>query len=221
MEGVDAMAHPPGLPGIALLCRRGDVQVWRVELRLPEPVLAERAEWLSPVERERADRQRARPDVRRRFVAARSGLRQILSDFMGVAADVLEIAEGPDGKPEVRGGPSFSLSHSGELALCAVCPGRAVGVDLEALRSVAGAEEIARRWFTENELLAFESARGADPQAAFLRIWTRKEAYLKALGVGLSGLSAHPAPDPGAWEVHDLDPGPGYVASLVAARGGP
>lgn len=204
--------------GTSPLCRLGDAQVWRLELLVPEPVLASRLGSLSARERERADRLAGRPDARRRFVAARGGLRELLADHLGVGARALAIVEGPHGKPELRGGPFFSLSHSGDLALCAVSATRVVGVDVEELRPVPGAEEIAHRWFTPGEWSEFRSAPGGELERAFFRVWTRKEAYLKALGIGLSGLSARGEVDGEAWEVHDLELGADHVASLVVAR---
>ena len=148
-------------------------------------------------------------------MAARAGLRHILAAYLELAPRLLEIVEGQHGKPRLPGGPHFSLSHSGELALCAVSRSREVGVDLEQLRPVPEAEGIVRKWFTRREQEAYFRALLDRPESAFFEAWTRKEAYLKALGTGLSGLAAREDVDPGRWEAHQVLPARGYVGTLV------
>jgi 4'-phosphopantetheinyl transferase len=205
-------------PGIASVTRIGSADIWSIDLKPPEAALGSELQSLSEAERERASRLTTRPEAWRRFVAGRAGLRRVLAGYLHVAPASLVLVEGPQGKPEVSNGPFFSLSHSGDLALCAVSPARRIGVDVEQLRPVAGAEQIARRWFTVSELEAYLEARAAQPDQAFLRVWTRKEAYLKALGTGLAGLSPRADVDRQVWDVHDLEPGEGYLAALVVER---
>ena len=205
-------------PEIQGLASFGDVRVLAIDLRLAD--LGACLAVLSGAERARADRLAAHPRAQRRFAAARAGLRALLGGHLGVDPGSLVFGEGPQGKPELLGGPHFSLSHSQDLALCALSPSRRLGVDVEALRPVAEAEAIARRWFTASEMEVYEGARAVRPDEAFFRVWTRKEAYLKALGTGLAGLSAHADPDHRRWEVRDLDPGARYLAALVVERPG-
>jgi len=207
-------------PDTARLASLGDVAVFRIDLRISEADLAARLGSLSEEERERAARLASHPRAQRRFVAARAGLRAVLGAHRGASPASLVFGEGPHGKPELGGGPFFSLSHSEDLALCALSPSRRLGVDVEAVRAVPEAEAIARRWFTASERVAYEGVRAARPEEAFFRVWTRKEAYLKALGTGLAGLSAREEVDGSLWEVSDLEPGPGYLAALVVERRG-
>ncbi len=152
----------------------------------------------------------------------------------------LGFALGPYGKPELEGEEGedalrFNLSHSDALALCAVTRARAVGVDLERIRARIDEVEIAERYFSLREV---EQLRAVPPQlrsAAFFRCWTRKEAYIKARGEGLShplaqfgvsfgerdppalfGPEPEGVPLPG-WTLLSLEPGPGYAGAVVAA----
>jgi 4'-phosphopantetheinyl transferase len=115
----------------------------------------------------------------------------------------------------------FNLSHTDGLALVALARGREVGVDVEAARSGRRAQGIADRWFTEAEAEQIRTA--ADPDAAFYRLWARKEAYLKATAEGYrGGLGSFEAlaPERPGWEFHDVDAGAGYAAALAVAPAG-
>jgi phosphopantetheinyl transferase len=144
---------------------------------------------------------------------AHAGLRRVL----GCA----EVHRSPGAKPWAEGGPHFNLSHSGELALIAVCADAPVGVDLEADRRLRNPPGLARRICTDRELAAVTAS--PDLNAALLRLWVRKEAVAKAEGGGLStALSGIDVLDPlvdargTSWCVHDLaPPGPGYVAAVA------
>ena len=193
------------------------VDLWRMILDLQEAELARCWEALSPPDRERA-RRLSRPEVHRRFVAARAGLRSVLAGYIAVPPCSLPLQEGPHGKPQLPDGPRFSLSHSGDLALCAVARDREVGVDVEQLRPVPEADSIARRWFSEEEWAAYRVAADARLDGAFLRSWTQREAFLKAIGVGLSDSDAGIAVDTESWELHEVRPGEGFVGALAVER---
>jgi 4'-phosphopantetheinyl transferase len=113
----------------------------------------------------------------------RAVLRHALERATGRAAASFRIRVRPDGKPECVGGPAISLSHSGELAICAVAEYGAVGVDVETRRPRTDLGVIAERYFTPAEARWI----AADPDARFRMLWVLKEAYLKALGSGLAG----------------------------------
>ena len=116
------------------------------------------------------------------------------------------------------GGPPFNLSHAEDRLLVAVDPRREVGVDLERLRPIAEALDIARRCFDPAEVeTLLRAAPGVAPEI-FLRSWTRREAYLKALGIGLASDGARQPVDLDRWEVHDLRPWTGFVGALVVER---
>jgi 4'-phosphopantetheinyl transferase len=191
------------------------VELWQIPLDLDEAALAVLARDLSTEERTRAGRL-ALPQVRTRFVAARAGLRRLLARHVGGAPAALDLRVGERGKPFLPGGPSFNLSHSGDLAVCAVAGMREVGVDVEELRLVPEAFAIAERHLGAEVCRELGEA-GAERDRTFLRHWTRREAFLKALGIGLAD-EPSPAMDPQRWEVHELIPGASYVGALVVAR---
>lgn len=203
-------------------------------------------EWLSDVERDRAERL-VRPRDGRRFVRCRGALRAILGRLLGEPAGAVAFQAGPGGKPALRfveGSPErrrvhFNVSHSGELALIAVSRRRELGVDVEMTRPISQADRIVESYFTEAEQAEFLAIAEADRPAAFIRGWTRKEAILKAQGVGLAGLAkgfetrfgagvigaedefARCAPFPTVlgWALWEVVPRPGYVAALAVEGG--
>lgn len=220
-----------------------EAHVWKFPLDLPAPALAKWERYLSDDECRRADRFRT-PALRRRFVAGRGGLRAVLSAYLGCAPERVEFVYGRHGKPALAqgliAGPfEFNLSHSGELALCAVSSVGVVGVDIETIRPMeANGQNLIGRFFSARERDEFFALPDPERLAAFFRGWTRKEAFLKATGTGLSTVldsfdvpldpAAPPAvlrvaDDPGAparWSLFDLDPGPGYAAALAVETGG-
>jgi 4'-phosphopantetheinyl transferase len=149
-------------------------------------------------------------------VAARAGLRQVLAGYGASAPEALTFTTGAHGKPALPGGPGFSLAHCEDLALCAVAPGREVGVDLERVRVVPEAEAIIGRWFGEGERQAWAAAGRSE--RAFIRLWTRREAFLKALGVGFGEDGPLRELDPDRWELFDLVPAEGHLGALIVAR---
>ena len=162
-------------------------RLWQVDLDAtpaPQAVAA-----LSEAEWERARRFVFKRD-RNRFIAAHAALRETLSSQCGIPASMLEFALGPFGKPSLveheHGGLRFNLSHSQSLALIAICDDAEVGADLELLRPMPDADALAETYFSpaERSDLAMLPAQARD--RAFLCCWTRKEACLKATGMGLS-----------------------------------
>lgn len=146
---------------------------------------------LSPDERDRAERMRSAV-ARTQFVSTRAALRLLLAS---VAADGTEPRDlrfryGHRGKPYLPGGPSFNVSHSADAVVVAIAEKGRVGVDVERVRPVQRMAGVAARKFAPAEQAWFEAAgTGADADernVAFFRIWTRKEAFAKALGRGLA-----------------------------------
>lgn len=167
--------------------------------------VAELCSGLPEAEQHRAGRFRVEA-ARNRFIVARAILRHELGTMLGVPASQLELALSERGKPRLAGPssgrrPRFNLSHSGELVVLAVSDDP-VGVDVEAIRQVANADRLARRFFSPAERQAVAACCGERRDRAFLTIWTRKEAYLKATGLGvgmpLSGVETEPDPDAAA-----------------------
>jgi 4'-phosphopantetheinyl transferase len=186
----------------------GEVHVWSVDL--DGVAEAEVASSLSADERERAGRFRFERD-RRRFVVARGLLRRLVGRYLDREPASVRFGYGPRGKPSVAAGDGirFNLSHSAGLALLAFAWRREVGVDVERLRPVPEAEDIARRYFSPWEESELRRLPGGEREAAFFRCWTRKEAFVKATGDGLSR----------PLDAFDVTLAPGEPARLVRVAG--
>jgi 4'-phosphopantetheinyl transferase len=170
----------------------GEVQLWLADLDRPPVPLEGLGATLAPDERERAARFHF--DVhRRRFTAGRGLLRRLLGRLLDLPAEALAFRYGVKGKPELAlpaghpgAGLRFNLSHSANGALIAVARERTVGADLEHLRPLDDAEALVERFFHPAERRAFAGVAPAERLACFYAGWTRKEAYVKARGDGLS-----------------------------------
>ena len=138
-------------------------------------------------EQERAGRFRFERD-RIRFVARRLLLRRVLSDYVGVAPGMIHYRTSPMGRPELEPacGVSFSASHSDGLATIAVARGRLVGVDVERVRPIEDALDLGLRFYSPGEYEHLRTTTEAGRSRAFLELWTQKEAYVKAIGAGMS-----------------------------------
>ena len=217
----------------------GEVHVWRASLDVPWSWRLDEA--LSLEDRARADRFRFESD-RRRFCLARASLRLILGRYLNQKPGRLQFDAGPFGKPFLasnKGEPAirFNLSHSHRMALIAITREREVGVDIEFMRPNFVTEEVVKHFFSQAEVEAFAAIAPAYKTQAFFDCWTRKEAYIKARGEGLScaldsfDVSLGPGTraalldnrfDPAEvsrWRLQDLFPVPGYAAAIAVERG--
>ncbi|MCM5680341.1 4'-phosphopantetheinyl transferase superfamily protein [Schlegelella sp. S2-27] len=159
-------------------------RLWRAGLDTA-PSADEQA-WLSDDERARAQRFVFDRD-RQRFLAAHCALRALLSRQTGLAPHAIRFSLGPYGKPFlVPAACSFNLSHSADVALMAVAREGELGIDVEMLRPMPDALELARHNYTSAERQELLDTPAAQRDLAFLYGWTRKEACLKAIGSGLS-----------------------------------
>ena len=218
----------------------GDVHVWRASVDLAAEHVDYFQPLLAPDEQARAARFRF-PKDRDRFIVAHGILRAMLARYLAVEPGALRFCYSRNGKPslaEETGGGTlcFNLSHAHGLALYAVTHGREVGIDVEYIRTDLANEQIAERFFSPREVSTLRSLPTADRLEAFFNCWTRKEAYIKARGDGLSlplnrfdvslapgepaALVSTPGDPPEAyrWSLKALSPGPGYVGAL-AVRG--
>jgi 4'-phosphopantetheinyl transferase len=176
---------------VSLALPSGEIQLWAVALD-PVPEVVERLGLsLSPDEWERARRFRFERH-RRRYVVGRGALRALLGGYLGVAPREVAFSYGPRGKPFLAGpaatasGLSFNLSNSHELALVGFLRGPEIGVDVEFLKPMPDLEQIAERFFSESERVALRRLPAPQKPEGFFNCWTRKEAYLKAVGEGLA-----------------------------------
>src|SRR5215469_7030655 len=212
------------------------VHVWRIALAMSDAELNRRARVLTFEELARAARFHFERD-RRRWIATRATVRDLLARYTGVPADSLRFHLGPHGKPSLEApngtGLEFNVSHSGELALCAVSRGLAVGVDVEAIRPEFASLSLARRFFAPAEGAALAALPQHEQTEAFFACWSRKEAYIKARGTGIALgldrfevsltpgrppalLATHDEPDAAErWKLVALAPGDGYAGALV------
>lgn len=227
-------------PGSRPALRDDGVHVWRAVIdgaaRLDERV----GHCLSAGEQQRASAF-LQPRDRRRFVARRGLLRILLAGYVGCAAGRLPLRFGRHGKPELAwssGNPpvSFSCSHSRGLALYAITRVQRIGVDVEAVRSLPEREQMAQLCCSPREQAALRGLPTDARDAAFIDAWTRKEAYLKAVGAGLTHapdrieVSLGPRAAPallsidgdanaaGHWSLHSLFPAAGYVGAVAIER---
>jgi 4'-phosphopantetheinyl transferase len=168
-----------------------DALVWKVGLDVDKRCFELLRQLLTLDERQRADEfQLDMP--RRRFVIARAALRVLLGRFLDAPPAAVELRVDEFGKPMIEAnrndlGLRFNVAHSDELALIAITLNREVGVDVERLRSVGQAAQIAERYFHSTEIQSILGAPANDRDAVFLGCWTAKEAALKAIGTGITG----------------------------------
>lgn len=165
----------------------GMVHIWHASLRATDSQLCRSRRVLTSDEMRRASRFRFDRD-RKRFVMARALLRHILSAYTGWEPCRHSLEYNPYGKPFLRDGNPlrFSVSHSGGEALYAIAHDRDIGIDIEHIRSMEDTDAIVDRFFSEAEKATFHSLPENAKNRAFYSCWTRKEAYVKALGMGLS-----------------------------------
>lgn len=217
---------------LALAPGQEGVSVYLAELDAPVDLAA-----LDDEERARAGRFVRESDARR-FAAARSCLRALLAEHTGIPAAESRFALNEFGKPSLVYpvcDVEFNVSHSGGLALFALTRGRRVGIDIELARELDDLEAIARRFFAVPEREAIARLPIHERTGAFYRVWTRKEAYIKAIGTGLStpldefAVSIEPERaalvwragdplEPARWHMADVPVPDGFAAALCVAR---
>lgn len=226
------------LPPLAdLTLSSDDVHIWRASLDLSASCVESLQHTLGADELSRAERFYFQKD-REHFVVARGLLRAILSRYLDIEPGQLRFCYSPYGKPALATTPgqdtlSFNMSHSHGLALYAVTRGREIGIDLERVQADLDCEQIAARFFSPRENAVLRALPAKLKPEAFFNFWTRKEAYIKARGEGLSFpldqfdvslapgelttlLNARGDPQEAPrWSLRALTPGPGYVAALA------
>ncbi|MEA2602377.1 MAG: 4-phosphopantetheinyl transferase [Acidobacteriota bacterium] len=215
----------------------GEIHLWSVRLDPPTERVEDLGRVLSEDEWERARRFRF-DKHRRQYVVGRGALRTLLAAYLGLRPEAVRFAYGPRGKPFLAPpldsrGLQFNLSNSDELALAGFVLGRELGVDVELLRQMNDCEEIAERFFSESERKVLRTIPFPIKQEAFFNCWTRKEAYLKAVGEGLAApldsfdvtlaLDEPPrmltlkgdADQAAKWFFHHLRPAESYIGALA------
>lgn len=203
------------------------VHVWTSSLRASPVRLGALAAFLSRDERERADTFRD-PRHRDRFIVAHGVLRSLLGRYLDVAPAEVRFKVGQFGRPELnqpREDCSFNVSHCQDMALIAVVRSGAVGIDVERVDPAIDARALAADYLSGDEQADLSTAPPAELPLRFTRCWTRKEAYVKALGVGLSRplRDFGVVPVSGSTDRFRILPDPGgeqpiHVLDLIASR---
>lgn len=216
------------------------VDLWWENIDNHEAGISELWRILTEAERDRVKRFRLAKH-QRRFIFRHGMLREILSRYLKMAPEEVRFRNGPDGKPAVAGEDPmirFNLSDSGGYTLYAVAFSREVGVDVEMVRPKPKAAALVKRFFSANENAAFQKLGADERVCAFFAGWTRKEAYVKAIGKGLrfpldrfdvslkSGDQnallnvAGASNETNRWVLQDIDLGPDFRAALAVEIGG-
>jgi 4'-phosphopantetheinyl transferase len=210
-----------------------EIHVWLIPLPEKAEYPAHLTSIISPEESARAARFMFDRD-RARFIVAHAALRAILARYTGQAATDLLLRVAEKGKPYLAEHPRvrFNLSHSGTFAMAAVALDREVGVDIERIRRERSTTGIAERFFAPAEVRELNAAPEPLRVAAFFACWSRKEAYIKARGLGLSipldsfevslgeVAELRSAEDRERWSMRALEAPDGYAAALVAEGSG-
>jgi 4'-phosphopantetheinyl transferase len=217
----------------------GAVEVVAARLDAQPATVRALAAWLCDKEQRRAARIRLDRE-RRRFIVARALLRELLAKRVGVLPEAVEFVYGANGKPALArpfadAGWRFNVSHCDELAVYGFSRAGDIGIDTEAIRAVPEADQIAARFFSSREHDAYRALPPQERSLGFLSCWTRKEAFVKALGEGLHAglkqfdvsLGREPARllrldttlgDARDWSLESFSPVPGFIAALATRR---
>ena len=209
-----------------------DIHVWHASLDHDDAGVHCLEALLSPDEKTRASRFHFDKD-RDRYAAARGLLRELLGAYLQQSPASLRFSYAEHGKPFLAGekpasGFNFNVSHSGDVVVYAFANGRNVGIDVEQMRADAAGDEIAHRYFSAREIDDLRSLPPSDKLEGFFNCWTRKEAYLKATGMGLNlgldGFAVSLAPGEPAkflsgvdskWQIAAFNPAGSYASAVV------
>jgi 4'-phosphopantetheinyl transferase len=211
-----------------------EIHVWIVDVHASESQCVLQTRWLDQQEMERASRI-PNLEKRRSFLVAHGVLRDLLGRYLECDPGTIELASDPEGKPKLvfPEGMHFNMTHSAEWAAFAFSSSCVVGVDLEKVRALPGLPTIIRRVLCAEEAAELMLVSERDRERGFFCCWTRKEAYSKAIGMGLLTafdtfcVEAHPdrparmihigfdAAMAAAWTIDDLPMPPGYAGALA------
>ncbi len=163
------------------------IHIWTIPINSSEFVAARLFDHISPEEQQRSERF-AFAHLKRAFVLTHGALRILLAKYIGERPRDIQFTYGQYGKPSVPNARSihFNISHSGYIASFAFTQGLEIGIDVEQLRVLSDMDDIARRFFSADEVADLLSLPSELRRLAFFLCWTRKEAYIKAIGGGLS-----------------------------------
>jgi 4'-phosphopantetheinyl transferase len=225
---------PPAKPSLP----QAELHVWVASLNRTQTQRDHFWQHLSEDEQARANRFYFDRD-RHHYIVARGLLRQLLGSYLQLPANQIAFAYGEHGKPELAdglaySGVQFNVSHAQGVALLAFARHREVGVDIEQVRPLDDGEQIAERFFSKHEVAVFTAVPPEQKPQAFFNCWTRKEAFIKVIGEGLSCpldsfdvtlkpgepaelLQVKGSPEAAArWKLQNLEPAAGYAGAVIA-----
>lgn len=207
--------------------RENHVDVWFADFHQPDLPLERFTAILDDTERSRMASFKFE-HLRHQFAYAHGLLRMLLSRYVQCDPKTLVFKIGSHGKPELAdvADLSFSLSHSGWGVALAIARNMEIGLDIEQIKPIDERRSLIERFFSAQELVLYDKTLSAEQESAFFRLWTRKEAFIKGLGLGLSyplnnfsvgidipiTLNGH---ETQAWSVHHLEPARGFVGALA------
>jgi len=217
--------------------RENEVHVWLVRMDDADLPVESCEQFLASEEHERASRFKFAAD-RTRYIVGHGAFRLVLASYLKINPLDLQFSFGPNGKPKLAVTPAkdeleFNLSHSHEVALIAVTLRRQIGVDVEFIKKDFQWPEVAERFFAPGEVTKLRALPQEHQLRAFFTCWTRKEAYIKAKGEGLSiplqnfevsfcpgepaallGCKSEPK-EATRWSLAEIEAGPDYAASVA------
>lgn len=212
--------------------KESQVHIWRANLALLIPKIEQLTTYLSADEIARASKFRF--DVHKnRFIAARGILRQLLGNYLQLSPSSIVFNYSDRGKPQLAQDTAlqFNISHSQDYALFGFTLNHLIGVDLEYQKSMPDAIKIAQRFFSPREFQMLQATTRENQSKLFFQLWTFKEAYLKAIGTGISGSLANaeiafdqtkapylwqlPADSATPWSLYSCDPDPNYLGAIA------
>lgn len=203
-----------------------DLDVWLIDRRDPDFLALADSELPESADRARADAL-SNADSGRVLLARRSAVRIILARTLAIDPTAVRILTAPGGKPVAvttsGRAPALSIAHSGDLIGVAVGAARSIGLDVERLRRVTKARQIAAKWFGAAEAARLDAVPDDDVVEEFMRLWTAKEALAKRHGAGLRLMRGRPGELDvghalGEGRLRYLDVGQGYMAALASSE---
>lgn len=215
-----------------------EIHIWLLSLDKNVAQVEQLRALLSADEQMRADRFLSEKD-RNRFIVGRSALRSLLGNYLGIHPVKVQFIYGNQGKPALATSCNtldikFNISHSASIAIIAITINRNVGIDIERIRNLPEAEQIAEQVFSRSENVTLSASPIAKKMEIFFKLWVRKEAYVKGCGTGLSveladiDVTPHPSKSyrsmvsgmsfghDSSWFIEGFEPISGYVAAVAA-----
>lgn len=211
----------------AVLLEQNSVHIWYAAFNESSPSLEIFTRTLDRAESQKMSRF-VFEHLRVRYARAHGMLRRLLAGYADCQPEELVFTQGSHGKPALVNtkGLSFSLSHAGDSVAIAIARDLDIGIDIEQIKPIVDRDALVEQFFSPDELRCYKALPSQMQETAFFRLWTRKEAFVKGLGLGLSrpldsfsvGIEqpvSLAGQDTSQWFLHHLEPGDGFVGALA------